>query len=122
MAPGHVCGQHDTPAPKGRLAITIMRGQMAKTGIALDKDEQIASAASLTGGAGITPGSHGSLANTLARLPVDLSGLTNLNRMANTPDSRDFYRVTWAVLPPLDGVHRSCPGWLSSNRSGTTAN
>jgi glycosyltransferase involved in cell wall biosynthesis len=37
---------------------------------------------------------------TLARLPVDLSGLTNLNRMANTPDPRDFYRVTRAVLMP----------------------
>ncbi len=36
----------------------------------------------------------------LARLPVDLSGLTNLNRMANTPDPRDFYRVSRAVLMP----------------------
>ena len=26
--------------------------------------------------------------DALARLPVDLSGLTNLNRMANTPDPR----------------------------------
>ena len=37
---------------------------------------------------------------TLARLPVDLSGLTNLNRMANTPDPRDFYRVSRVVLMP----------------------
>ena len=37
---------------------------------------------------------------TLARLPVDLSELTNLNRMANTPDPRDFYRVTRSVLMP----------------------
>ncbi len=38
--------------------------------------------------------------DTLARLPVDLSGLTNLNRMANTPDPRDFYRVSRVVLMP----------------------
>ena len=38
--------------------------------------------------------------NALARLPVDLSGLTNLHRMANTPDPRDFYRVSRAVLVP----------------------
>ena len=38
--------------------------------------------------------------DTLAHLPVDLSGLTNLNRMANTPDPRDFYQVTRAVLMP----------------------
>ena len=38
--------------------------------------------------------------DALARLPVDLSGLTNLNRMANTPDPRDFYRVSRAVLVP----------------------
>jgi len=38
--------------------------------------------------------------DTLARLQVDLSGLTNLNRMANTPDPRDFYRVSRAVLMP----------------------
>jgi glycosyltransferase involved in cell wall biosynthesis len=37
---------------------------------------------------------------TLARLPVDLSNLTNLNRMANTPDPRDFYRVSRVVLMP----------------------
>jgi glycosyltransferase involved in cell wall biosynthesis len=36
----------------------------------------------------------------LARVPVDLSGLTNLNRMANTPDPRDFYRVSRVVLMP----------------------
>jgi len=36
----------------------------------------------------------------LAKLPVDLSGLANLNRMANTPDPRDFYRVSRAVLMP----------------------
>lgn len=38
--------------------------------------------------------------SALARLPVDLSGLTNLHRMANTPDPRDFYRVSRAVLVP----------------------
>jgi glycosyltransferase involved in cell wall biosynthesis len=38
--------------------------------------------------------------NTLAALPIDLSGLTNLSRMANTPDPRDFYRVSRAVLMP----------------------
>ncbi len=38
--------------------------------------------------------------DTLAHLPVDLSGLTNLNRMANTPDPRDFYRVSRVVLMP----------------------
>ena len=31
---------------------------------------------------------------------MDLSGLTTLNRMANTPDPRDFYRVSRAVLMP----------------------
>jgi glycosyltransferase involved in cell wall biosynthesis len=36
----------------------------------------------------------------LAGLPVDLSGLKNLNRMANTPDPRDFYRVSRVVLMP----------------------
>jgi glycosyltransferase involved in cell wall biosynthesis len=39
-------------------------------------------------------------ADGLAGLPVDLSELTNLHRMANTPDPRDFYRVTRAVLMP----------------------
>jgi glycosyltransferase involved in cell wall biosynthesis len=38
--------------------------------------------------------------DALARLPVDLSGLTNLNRMANTPDPHDFYRVGRVVLMP----------------------
>jgi glycosyltransferase involved in cell wall biosynthesis len=38
--------------------------------------------------------------DALAGLPVDLSGLTNLNRMANTPDPRDFYRVSRVVLMP----------------------
>ncbi len=38
--------------------------------------------------------------DALARLPVDLSTLTNLNRMANTPDPRDFYRVSRVVLMP----------------------
>ena len=38
--------------------------------------------------------------DTLAHLGVDLSGLTNLNRMANTPDPRDFYQVTRAILMP----------------------
>ena len=33
-------------------------------------------------------------------LAVDLSGLANLHRTANTPDPRDFYRVTRAVLAP----------------------
>ena len=36
----------------------------------------------------------------LARLPIDLSKLENLHRMANTPDPRDFYRVSRAVLVP----------------------
>ncbi len=39
-------------------------------------------------------------ADGLARLPIDLSGLTNLNWMANTPDPRDFYRVSRVVLMP----------------------
>jgi glycosyltransferase involved in cell wall biosynthesis len=38
--------------------------------------------------------------DTLAALPLDLSSLTNLSRMANTPDPRDFYRVSRAVLMP----------------------
>jgi glycosyltransferase involved in cell wall biosynthesis len=36
----------------------------------------------------------------LAKLPVDLSALSNLNRMANTPDPRDFYRLSRVVLMP----------------------
>lgn len=36
----------------------------------------------------------------LARLPIDLSGLENLNRMANTPEPKDFWRVTRIVLMP----------------------
>jgi glycosyltransferase involved in cell wall biosynthesis len=36
----------------------------------------------------------------LAGLPVDLSGLENLHRMANTPDPRDFYRVSRVLLVP----------------------
>jgi glycosyltransferase involved in cell wall biosynthesis len=36
----------------------------------------------------------------LACLPIDLSGLTYLHRMANTPDPRDFYRVSRVVLMP----------------------
>jgi glycosyltransferase involved in cell wall biosynthesis len=39
-------------------------------------------------------------ADGLAGLPVDLSGLTNLNRMANTPDPRDFYGVSRVILMP----------------------
>ena len=39
-------------------------------------------------------------ADGLAGLPVDLSNLTNLNRMANTPDPRDFYRVSRVILMP----------------------
>ena len=31
---------------------------------------------------------------------MDLSALANLNRMANTPDPRDFYRVSRVVLMP----------------------
>ncbi len=38
--------------------------------------------------------------DALAKLPIDFSGLTNLSRMANTPDPRDFYRVSRAVLVP----------------------
>jgi glycosyltransferase involved in cell wall biosynthesis len=38
--------------------------------------------------------------DALADLPVDLLGLTNLHRMANTPDPRDFYRVSRVILMP----------------------
>jgi glycosyltransferase involved in cell wall biosynthesis len=38
--------------------------------------------------------------DALATMPLDLSGLTNLHRMANTPDPRDFYRSSRAVLMP----------------------
>jgi glycosyltransferase involved in cell wall biosynthesis len=36
----------------------------------------------------------------LSRLRLDLSGVRNLNRMANTSDPREFYRVARAVLVP----------------------
>jgi glycosyltransferase involved in cell wall biosynthesis len=39
-------------------------------------------------------------ADWLARLGLDLSGLTNLHRMGHTPDPRDFYRVTRLLLMP----------------------
>jgi glycosyltransferase involved in cell wall biosynthesis len=39
-------------------------------------------------------------ADALARAGLDLSGLANLHRMANTPDPRDFWRVSRAVLVP----------------------
>jgi glycosyltransferase involved in cell wall biosynthesis len=39
-------------------------------------------------------------ADGLAGVGVDLSGLENLHKMANTPDPRDFYRVSRAVLVP----------------------
>lgn len=39
-------------------------------------------------------------ADGLANAGLDLSGVTSLHRMANTPDPRDFYRVTRAVLMP----------------------
>jgi glycosyltransferase involved in cell wall biosynthesis len=41
-----------------------------------------------------------SKADGLAGVGLDLSGLTNLHRMANTPDPRDFYRVSRIVLVP----------------------
>ena len=39
-------------------------------------------------------------ADWLARVPLDLSNLTSLHRMASTPDPRDFYRVTRALVVP----------------------
>src|SRR5262249_38998593 len=39
-------------------------------------------------------------AEGLGRAGPDLSGLTNLSVMANTPDPRDFYRVSRLVLMP----------------------
>jgi glycosyltransferase involved in cell wall biosynthesis len=39
-------------------------------------------------------------ADWLARCGLDLSGLTNLHGMANTPDPRQFYAVSKAVLMP----------------------
>ena len=41
-----------------------------------------------------------SQANWLARSPLDLSGLKNLNVMPNTPDPRDFYRLSRIMLMP----------------------
>jgi glycosyltransferase involved in cell wall biosynthesis len=39
-------------------------------------------------------------ADWLARTGVDLRGVGNMNLMANTPDPRDFYRVTKIMLIP----------------------
>ena len=39
-------------------------------------------------------------AENLAKVGLDLSGLQNLYRMANTPDPRNFYRVSRAVIVP----------------------
>lgn len=38
--------------------------------------------------------------NWLGRTGVDLRGLTNISMMTNTPDPRDFYRVSRLVLMP----------------------
>lgn len=38
--------------------------------------------------------------DAMAGVPLDLSGLANLHGMAHTPDPRDFYRVSRAVLVP----------------------
>ena len=38
--------------------------------------------------------------DAVAKLPVDLSGLTNLHRMADAPDPHNFYRVSRVVLMP----------------------
>ncbi len=48
--------------------------------------------------------------DSLARLPVDLSDLTNLNRIPNTPEPRDIYRISRAVLMPS--------GWRESPGRG----
>jgi glycosyltransferase involved in cell wall biosynthesis len=40
------------------------------------------------------------VAGELGRLPLDLSELQNLNWMANTPDPRDFYRLSRIMLVP----------------------
>ena len=47
--------------------------------------------------------------DALAALPVNLSDLTNLNRMANTPDPRDFYGASRVVLYP---GQQGKAGWL----------
>ncbi|MFI5454315.1 MAG: glycosyltransferase [Isosphaerales bacterium] len=39
-------------------------------------------------------------ADDMGKLELDLSDLENLNRMANTPDPRDFYRVSRIMLVP----------------------
>jgi glycosyltransferase involved in cell wall biosynthesis len=39
-------------------------------------------------------------ADRLANLGLDLAGLTNLHRMPNTPDPREIYKVTKALLVP----------------------
>jgi len=39
-------------------------------------------------------------ADDMGKLALDLSDLKNLNRMANTPDPRDFYRVSRILLVP----------------------
>ena len=38
--------------------------------------------------------------DTLAQVPVDLSGLTNMSRLTNTPDPREFYRVARVLMVP----------------------
>ena len=40
-------------------------------------------------------------ADDMGRLGLDLSGLENLNRMANTPDPRDFYRISLSRVGPF---------------------
>jgi glycosyltransferase involved in cell wall biosynthesis len=47
-------------------------------------------------------------ADGLANVGLDLSGLTNLHRMANTPDPKQFYRVSRAVLVPSLWVENGC--------------
>ena len=43
---------------------------------------------------------RGRAKDSLERTGADLSRLANLHRMANTPDPRDFYRVTHLMLMP----------------------
>ena len=86
-------------ARRSRAEVRDLHQSAARQG----SDRLRAIALELTGGGPISRSWSLKAAGTsdaLAQLPVDLSGLKNLNRMANTPDPRDFYRVSRAVLMP----------------------
>ena len=81
----------------GREYVTFINPQPDKGAAVFARMSRAGAAAA---GYSVVGGQGRGKADGLAGLPVDLSELTNLHRMANTPDPRDFYRVSRVVLMP----------------------